>query len=347
MKTKMETITLDGRHGEGGGQILRSGLSLSLCTGRPLQLSDIRANRRKPGLMRQHFACVKAAMEISGGSADGAHLGSQELRFQPGTVRGGAYRFAVGSAGSASLVLQTVLLPLLFAEEESVVHVEGGTHNAWAPTADFLRDSFLPVLRQMGVEADLVLERVGFFPAGGGAIVVHVRPIRNAMEPLDLLERGERLSRKATIRNAHLSDNIIEKEAATLRNSLGLAEEEIAVVQHPDSNGPGNTVEIALQYENVTEVLTGFAERGVPAHQVAKGVAKKAQRFLIHDHPVGGHLADQLLLPMALLAGGRFRTKGLSKHFQTNMDVIHCFLPNAVKITPLVNGNHLVEVKPL
>ncbi|MGB0954042.1 MAG: RNA 3'-terminal phosphate cyclase [Planctomycetota bacterium] len=343
----METITLDGRHGEGGGQILRSGLTLSLCTGRPLQLSDIRANRRKPGLMRQHFACVKAAMEISGGSADGAYLGSQELRFQPGTVRGGAYRFAVGSAGSASLVLQTILLPLLFAEEESVVHIEGGTHNAWAPTADFLRSTFLPVLRRMGVQADLELERVGFFPAGGGAIVVHVRPIRDALHPLDLLERGERLARTATIRNAHLAHSIIEKEAAALRNSLGMTDEEITIVQHPDSIGPGNTVEISLEYERITEVLTGFAERGVPARQVANGVAKKAQRFLTHDHPVGGHLADQLLLPMALLAGGRFRTKGLSKHFQTNVDVIHAFLPNAVKTTPLVNGNHLVEVKPL
>ena len=171
-------IEIDGSCGEGGGQILRSSLSLSALTGREMRVTNIRAKRRKPGLMRQHLTCVKAVAEISGGSTCGAEISSQELVFSPGKLRAGDYRFAVGSAGSAVLIAQTVLPLLLHAEAASRVVIEGGTHAANAPVFDYFERVYLPCLRRMGAEVTAVLDRVGFYPAGGGKIELSVIPVR-------------------------------------------------------------------------------------------------------------------------------------------------------------------------
>ena len=171
-------IEIDGSCGEGGGQILRSSLSLSALTGREVRVTNIRAKRRKPGLMRQHLTCVKAVAEISGGSTCGAEISSQELVFSPGKLRAGDYRFAVGSAGSAVLIAQTVLPLLLHAEAASRVVIEGGTHAANAPVFDYFERVYLPCLRRMGAEVTAVLDRVGFYPAGGGKIELSVIPVR-------------------------------------------------------------------------------------------------------------------------------------------------------------------------
>jgi RNA 3'-terminal phosphate cyclase (ATP) len=169
-------IKLDGQNG--GGQLLRSALSLSLVTGQAFRMTAVRGLRKKPGLMRQHLTGVNAAVEISGGSVDGAELGSTELIFNPGTVSGGDYRFSIGTAGSACLLYQTLLPALLLAKEASTLRLEGGTHNPMAPSFDFLDKCFLPQIRKMGAGVTLELERHGFFPAGGGVIhgrIEHVR----------------------------------------------------------------------------------------------------------------------------------------------------------------------------
>ena len=167
-------VALDGRQGEGGGQILRSGLTLSAITGRPLKLDHIRGGRKRPGLMRQHLACVRALAEITGAEVSGDTLGSKELSFAPGPARAGKYRFAIGSAGSTGLVLQTVLVPLLLADGPSELVLEGGTHNSMAPPFNALKHSFVPLIEAMGGRVQLDLERAGFYPAGGGLSLIHI-----------------------------------------------------------------------------------------------------------------------------------------------------------------------------
>src|SRR5512136_2571133 len=178
-------ITIDGSQGEGGGQILRTSLALSLVTGQPFRMERIRAKRQKPGLLKQHLTAVEAAKTVGCAEVTGAALGSQTLEFKPGPVTPGNYRFAVGTAGSATLVLQTVLPPLLVASGPSTLTLEGGTHNPFAPPFDFLARCFAPVVERMGPRIELKLHRPGFFPAGGGQFEAQITPV-NRLKPIDL-----------------------------------------------------------------------------------------------------------------------------------------------------------------
>jgi RNA 3'-terminal phosphate cyclase (ATP) len=324
-----DEVVVDGSQGEGGGQILRTSLTLSMATGRPFRIERIRAGRKKPGLLRQHLTAVRAAATISAAAVAGDEPGSLSLSFQPGEVRGGEYHFAVGTAGSAALVLQTVLPALLLAPAASRVVVEGGTHNPAAPPFEFLARSFLPVLRAMGAAADLRLIRRGFYPAGGGAIEAMIPPW-SARRPLSLVERGPILERRATVLLAHLPAHIAERELAVVARRLGLEADSCTVQQAVDSAGPGNVVLVEIASAQVTEVFASFGEAGVRAEAVAGAAADLARKYLAAGVPVGCHLADQLLLPMALGAGGRFRTLPLSRHAQTNADVIRQFTDAAI-----------------
>ena len=183
-------IIIDGSEGEGGGQVLRTSLSLSLLTGKPFRIEKIRANRSRPGVMRQHVTAVEAACEIGGAECEELAVGASELTFVPGKVKPGEHRFAVGTAGSTSLVLQTILPPLMLADGPSSLVLEGGTHNIHAPPFDFLDRVFLPILNRMGPRVSARLVRPGFYPAGGGRIEVEIEPLRQ-LARLDLLERGE------------------------------------------------------------------------------------------------------------------------------------------------------------
>jgi RNA 3'-terminal phosphate cyclase (ATP) len=339
-----DPVTIDGRLGEGGGQVLRSSLALSLACGRPIHIEKIRARRRKSGLMRQHLACVRAAIEISGAGATGVQLGSEELRFAPGVVRAGDYAFSVGSAGSAALVLQTVLLPLALTGQPSRVRIEGGTHNAWAPPYDFLQYSFLPLLRRMGIAVELELERVGFYPAGGGVLVARIQPLADP-QPLSLLERGDEGRPHVLIRRAHLPAAIADREWEALRRVLFWEYAQRRDLDHPESAGPGNSMHAVLEFEHVTEVVSSFGAKQRSAKQVAAEAAKGARHYLSSKAPVGRYLADQLLLPMALLAGGEFRTLALTSHTETNIDVIHSFLPERIQVSEVEAQTWLVRVK--
>jgi RNA 3'-terminal phosphate cyclase (ATP) len=319
-------IRIDGSKGEGGGQILRSALALSMVTGRPFQIEKIRAGRAKPGLMRQHLTAVLAAQKICEAEVGGAEIGSAALTFTPRAVRGGAYAFAVGTAGSCTLVLQTVLPALLQADAPSVVTLEGGTHNPYAPPFDFLAQSFLPLLGRMGATVTARLERAGFYPAGGGRMVVEIAPAPR-LQPLELRVRGPILRQRARALVARLPAVIGERELKTLRELITLPEADCVVESVPDSLGPGNVLLLELASDGVTEVITGFGERDVPAEKVARNVAEEARAYLASDVPVGKRLADQLLIPLALAGGGGFRTLPLSRHTQTNMEIISRFLP--------------------
>src|SRR5688572_20326178 len=191
-------LTIDGSMGEGGGQILRSALALSVITGTPFRIANIRANRDRPGLRRQHTTAVRAAAQICGGDVVGAEVDSRELTFRPGKVAPGDYTFDIGSAGSTTLVLQTVLPPLLLAGGPSTLVLEGGTHNPGGPPADFVERVFLPVINRMGPRVQLALERPGFAPAGAGRLIVAIEPAAR-LQPVTLNERGKLIRRRARV----------------------------------------------------------------------------------------------------------------------------------------------------
>ncbi len=321
-----ELLTIDGSQGEGGGQILRTALALALCRGRAIRLIRIRAARARPGLRPQHLAAVKAAAQLSDARVEGAEPGSMELRFTPGPVRPGEYRFDIGTAGSTTLVLQTLLPTLATAPRSSRLVLEGGTHNPLAPSFAFLERAYLPLLRRMGARVAARLVRPGFYPAGGGCLEVEIEPAA-ALSPLVLEERGPLLGIRAHVLIARLPHHIAERELAVLARSLDPPPEAGWVEAVTAGRGPGNAVVVEVESQEITEIFTGFGERGVPAETVAAGVAGAVRRYLAAGVPVGEHLADQLLLPLALAGGGALRTLRPTRHTLTNMAVIERFLP--------------------
>jgi len=322
-----DEIDIDGSEGEGGGQILRSALSLSLVTGRPFRLHHVRAGRSKPGLLRQHLAALEASRTIGEAQVTGATIGSSEITFAPRALRGGEYRFAVGGAGSATLVFQTVLPALLKADAPSRLTLEGGTHNPWAPPHDFLAKAFLPLLQRMGARVTTTLERRGYYPAGGGRFTATVEPLAHWL-PFSLLARGEIRARRGRILLANLPPGIAGAEEGALRRLLPIELWPIEHERQEDQRGPGNVVMLEVEAEHVHEVFTSFGEVGVRSQVVVEHAVHELREWLAADVPVGPHLADQLLLPLALGAGGSFRTTPLTDHTRTNADVIRRFLPD-------------------
>ncbi|HEX4997143.1 MAG TPA: RNA 3'-terminal phosphate cyclase [Terriglobia bacterium] len=336
-------IRINGADGEGGGQILRTALSLSLATGAPFRIENIRAGRKNPGLLRQHLTAVEAAVRIGDAEVEGATLSSPALTFAPKTVRAGEYRFAVGTAGSGSLVFQTILPALLRAPGPSHVVIEGGTHNSAAPPFDFLQRTFLPLVRRMGAKVSLRLERYGFYPAGGGRFVAEIEPVAG-LQPLELGLRGEILARRMTAIVANLPARIAMREIEVVSSMMRLTEEG-RILQTRDSPGPGNAVLIEVESADVTEIFTAFGRRGAPAEKVAEEAVAEAREYLVSRAVAGEHLTDQLLLPLALAGGGSFTATKISRHAQTNQEVIAKFLPVQFDIRR-AEDHSLVRVTP-
>ncbi|HEX5720386.1 MAG TPA: RNA 3'-terminal phosphate cyclase [Thermoanaerobaculia bacterium] len=323
-------LDLDGSEGEGGGQILRTSLALSMVTGTPVRIRNVRARRPKPGLMRQHLVAVQAAARIGGARVTGAEIGSSALTFIPGEVKPGEHVLSVGSAGSTTLVLQTVLPALLCASQPSLV-LEGGTHNPMAPPFEFLERTYLPLVNRMGPRVHAELVRAGFYPAGGGRIVVSIEPAPR-LTGFEVLERGEIRRREATALVSRLPRHIGEREIA---EAARLAEWDSLEVREVDTPGPGNAVLLSVESDALTEVFVGFGERGVPAEQVASRAVREMQNYLDTGMPVGEHLADQLLLLFALAGSGAFASLPLSGHALTQIDLI----PRFLKVGIQVEGN--------
>ncbi|EBX6685764.1 RNA 3'-terminal phosphate cyclase [Salmonella enterica subsp. salamae serovar Sofia] len=335
------TIALDGAQGEGGGQILRSALSLSMITGQPFEITGIRAGRAKPGLLRQHLTAVLAAKEICDADVCGDELGSQRLRFAPGQVRGGEYKFAIGSAGSCMLALQTVLPALWFADSPARVEVSGGTHNQSAPSADFICRAWEPLLAKMGINQRTTLIKHGFYPAGGGTVITEVAPVK-ALSGLRLLSRGETVCISAEALLASVPWHVGEREVMTLEAYLPLAERKVRALE--DGIGPGNTLSLTVESEHLTELFVAFGAKGASAEKVAHQLATEAQRYLASQAAVGEYLADQLILPLALAGEGAFTVAKTSAHLLTNIAVVEKFLPVRFTCEPN-NGDYLIQVK--
>ncbi len=336
--------------------MLRSALSLSVCTGQPFHIKNIRAGRAKPGLMRQHLTCVQAAAEISNATVEGAAIGSIELHFAPDALQhegslvagksgisGGSYNFAIGTAGSVTMVLQTVLPPLLFANKSSEITISGGTHNFMAPSYDFVLRTFLPQLKAMGVNATLTLNRHGFYPAGGGKITVKITPC-SSWKPLNLVARGALLNRYAEAIIAGVPVSVAERELACVGAALGLTEDNLRIRGLSASEGPGNALLLTLTHARSTEVFMRLGQKGVASEAVARGLVRDATEYTNSTAAVGEYLADQLLLPMALGAGGTFTTSCISDHFSTNVAVIKQFLPVQIMVKSILPTCHEVTV---
>lgn len=347
------TLCIDGSLGEGGGQILRSSLALSLVTGLPIRIDRIRAGRKKPGLMRQHLTAVRAAVEVCGGSAKGAAIGSRELVFEPRPPRGGEYQFRVGTAGSTTLVLQTVLPALLLADAPSALVLEGGTHNPWAPPVDFLQRVYLPQLNRMGPRVTITLDRHGFHPAGGGKLRARIEPTER-LRGFDLIERGELLSRSVHALVANLPLHVAEREAARATRKLGW-DPRCSRITNVPSSGPGNVLMAEVQFQHVTELCAAFGRRGVPAETVADEAIDEMCSYLDGDAPVGSYLTDQLLLPLAIsvwqakLTGDgsrecRFRALPLSLHATTQIDILRQFLGIHIDVEDAASGSRTIRL---
>jgi len=317
-------LTIDGEMGEGGGQVLRTSLALSVCQGEAFKITNIRAKRKKTGLRPQHLAAVQAATAISQASVTGADIGSQQLIFKPEGVFPGHYNFDIGTAGSATLVAQAILPALMLANAPSSLTLQGGTHNPLAPPFDFFNQAFCALINRMGPKISATLERPGFFPRGGGIMHVNIQPTTRLL-PLVLTKRGEVQQQWAEILLAHLPEHIAQRERAVITSALALADEHVTIREAETSPGPGNVVTLFIESEHVTEVFTSYGQRGVPAEEVAHNVTDQVKKYLQAGVPVGSYLADQLLLPLALARQGEFVTVKSSSHTMTNMAVINLF----------------------
>jgi RNA 3'-terminal phosphate cyclase (ATP) len=352
-------IELDGSQGEGGGQILRTALALSLITDQPFRIDNIRAKRPKPGLMRQHLACVQAAVAVGGGvdatqavsgSGQAAQVGDISLTFTPGKIRAGHYEFAIGSAGSCMLVLQTVLWPLVMADRASALTLRGGTHNPMAPSLSFLQ-LLTPYLSGLGPDLyAMELRRHGFYPAGGGEVKVTIRPPAVSgvlgLAPIHIMQRGALIEAYAECLHGGIPKGVAERELAVLQAGLGWQGDQLRNRALRANEGPGNALLVVLQYEHITEVFASYGERGVSAEQVAHRLLREVRAYQAHNAPVGPHLSDQLMIPMALAAvrggngqgGGQYWATELTEHTRTNALVIEKFLPIRFAMQPMQDG---------
>lgn len=324
-------VVIDGSQGEGGGQVVRTALALSLATGRSLRVDKIRAGRPKPGLLRQHLTALRLATRIGSAEVEGDSLGARSLRFAPQTCLGGTYHVRIGSAGSTSLVAQAVLPALLLADRPTELVIEGGTHARSAPTFEFLRNAYLRALRAMGASVEASLERAGFFPAGGGALRLQISPC-TAFRPLALREAGARRDAWAIVRSARIPHDVAQRELAEVERHLRWRGAALRHEEQQRSPGAGNAVMLCVEHEHVTEVFSSFGARGLRAERVAKTAVDALKAWERAGCPVGPHLADQLMLPLALGAGGVYRTSRLTRHSATNRQVIEAFLGPVIEV---------------
>lgn len=323
---------------------MRTSLALSLVTGRAFKIINIRAARKRPGLMPQHLAAVNAAAQVSCARVSGNYLNSRSLSFAPGTVKPGNYHFAIETAGSATLVLQTVLPAMLCAGSNSSMTLTGGTHNPFSPPFDFLARTFVPIINRMGPQISLSLNRFGFYPAGGGSFSIEVEPC-GKLGCIELMERGPVLGRQARAIVARLPMDICDRELAALAKRLSWPKDLLRAEKTEDSNGPGNVLMVEIESAHITEVFTAFGQKGIPSKRVAANAAAQVTEYMAADVPVGRHLADQLLIPIAMAGEGRYRTLSVTAHTLTNIEVIKRFLEVDISVDELGKNTREVRIK--
>lgn len=330
-------MMIDGAYGEGGGQILRTSLALSMCLNKPIEIMNIRANRPKPGLRPQHLTCVRAAKDICDADIQGDEVGSSCISFIPKTIKPGRYRFAIGTAGSTTLVLQTILPALLQADAGSTVFFEGGTHNPKAPSYDFINQVYFPALRKMGVSVESTIDRYGFVPKGGGQWAVSLEPVEQ-WRPTNITQFQSKARLDVNVLLANLEHHIADRELKVVQRLLPYKVGQVDII-NVNAFSSGNMISIKHKHKDCVELIEVLGEKRLSAEKVARRVVDQYRHYAEAGVPVGEYLADQLLLPMALGAGGRFITAKPSLHTKTNIDVIEQITGKTFKIKPINKGN--------
>lgn len=334
-------ITVDGSHGEGGGQILRTSVSLSAILAQPVQIVDIRAGRKQPGLRPQHVQAVKAAGAICNARLEGVEEHSRQLLFEPQTApQAGAYHFTIGTAGSATLLLQTVLVPLALAGAPSQVTVRGGTHVSWSPPFDYVQRVYAPALAPLGYQADLQLVQWGFYPKGGGEIVATIQPrsAETAGPPAWAQPRGPLASLSVLSAAANVGNQVTARQASQAYNRLataGLPAQPQTRLLNPSAAGPGTCVFVLAEYGGgVRAGFTGYGRQGYPAERVADDAVDSFLAFQRSGHAVDPRLADQLILPLALSRQPlSYQTSEITQHLLTNAWVVSQFFGQRFEIS--------------
>lgn len=326
------------------GQNFRTALALAALTGKAVHFTEFRSKFRKPGLMRQHLACAKAIAEITGGTLVGAELKSQDLIFTPGRIRSGNYHFSIGCAGSVIPIAQMLIPVLLQADGPSRVSIEGATHVDGTPPFEFLERVYLPALRKMGGEVTATLGKTGFFPVGGGRITLNINPIRE-WKPFCALKRGRLLNSKLIASGCEINPLILKDEIRICQNELQNRPVFQTECRKVKSAGPGNILMAELHFEGISELFSACGDVGISRHIVAKRVAFQVQKYLKSRVPVGRFLADQLLLPMAIGAGGKFRTTDPTGNTISNMKVIQMFLREHVELENSDEGSYIIKIE--
>ncbi|MGA8143417.1 MAG: RNA 3'-terminal phosphate cyclase [Candidatus Acidiferrales bacterium] len=326
-------LSIDGSIGEGGGQVLRTSLTLSLITRRSFALEKIRSRRTKPGLMAQHLKAVEAAAKVGKAKVEGAQIGSRALVFEPTDLCSGDFHFDIGTAGSTSLVLQTILPALSLATSSSTVRLIGGTHVPWSPCFHFLQMHWLRYMREIGFDIRLELDAAGFYPRGGGCVVATVHPA-SRLSSLCLISRGPLKRIRGISAVANLSDSIAERQRVQALKRLSHVSKhiEIAMLRMP-SPSKGSLLLLLAEFENSQCCFYGLGALRKPAEIVADEAINELLQFLATDGAIDPYLSDQLVLPLALAPGAsEIRTSKITQHLITNAEIVKLFLPVSIEI---------------
>jgi len=340
-------INIDGSTGEGGGQVLRTCLSLSLITGQSFQITNIRKGRKSPGLKAQHLKAVEVAAKVGKATVYGADPNSTTVTFSPKMLQTGRIKCEIGTAGSTSLVLQTIILPLSMGNTASSISITGGTHVPWAPSFDFLKYHWMQYLIKLGIDISLDMDMAGFYPQGGGRIHATVRPTDSIL-PLNLTHRGALKQIRGLSAVANLDRRIAERQRAQIlrRLSDSYPLNDIRIVQLP-SRYKGTTVCLICEFEHSQCCYFALGELGKPAERVSDEVVEKILFFLSTNATVDEYLADQILLPLTLAKSrSTFSTSKITKHLLTNVEIIQKFIPVSISISGEINSPGMITVDP-
>ncbi len=337
-------MEIDGSYGEGGGQILRTALSLSCVTGIPIRIYNIRKGRRKQGLMPQHLTCVNAIAKISGAELKGNETGSTDLTFVPERVKAGDYSFDIKTAGSCSLVFQTLLPPLLSADNESTITITGGTHVPFSPPYHYISEVFIPMLRRLGINVEALIERYGFYPKGGGSVRFRIMPAKE-IRGLNLIHRGRLKLIHGYSCVGRLPVSIAERQRKSLLQEIHPLTLEVETLE-VTSGGEGTFTFLRAEYENTVAGFSSLGMRGKRAEEVGAEVVREFKRFESTSACLDPHLADQIVLYLALAQkDSSFTTSCITQHLITNLHVIERFTGLRYEIEGDINTKGMVSLR--